>query len=116
VLPHIGLTVLNEQRTSPRKILKTRAVVTFDGAAPLLARTLDVGGNGASISYSEPIQAGRACELSFELFMDGKASSVKTRSKVSHCIFSNGEYKIGFQFVKLDLAAMTLLAKFLRGS
>jgi hypothetical protein len=106
--------VFNEQRTSPRKILKTRAIVTFDGAAPLVARTVDVGGNGVCISYPEPIPPGRACELSFDLFMEGKASSIKTRSKASYCIFSNGEYKIGFQFVNLDLSAMTLLAKFLR--
>jgi hypothetical protein len=31
-----------------------------------------------------------------------------------YCIFSNGEYKIGFQFLSLELAAMTLLAKFMR--
>lgn len=113
-MQQIGSTVFSEQRTSPRKVLRTRAVVTFEGAAPLVVRTVDVGGNGASISCSEPIQAGRACELSFELFIDGKPSSVKTRSKVSHCIFSSGEYRVGFQFVNLDLAAMTLLAKFLR--
>lgn len=110
----MGSTVFNEQRTSPRKVLKTRAVVTFDGAAPLVARTVDAGGNGVCISYPEPIQVGRACELSFDLYMDGKLSTIKTRSKVSHCIFSNGDYRIGFQFVNLDLAAMTLLAKFLR--
>ncbi len=106
--------MFNEQRTSPRKVLKTRAVVTFDGAAPLVARTVDVGGNGVCISHPTPIQLGRACELSFDLYMDGKASTIKTRSKASYCIFSNGEYKIGFQFVNLDLSAMTLLAKFLR--
>lgn len=106
--------MFSEQRTSPRKILKTRAVVTFEGGAPLVARTIDVAANGVCISYAEPIQPGRACELSFELYMDGKAASVKTRSKASYCIFSNGQYKIGFQFVNIDLSAMTLLAKFLR--
>jgi hypothetical protein len=106
--------VFNEQRTSPRKPLKTRAIVAFDGAEPLVARTVDVSGNGVCISYPAPIQPGRACELSFDLYMDGKSSTIKTRSKASYCIFSSGEYKIGFQFVNLDLSAMTLLAKFLR--
>lgn len=106
--------MFSEQRTSPRKVLKTRAVITFDGAAPLVGRTIDVGANGVCISYPAPIQPGRACELSFELYMDGKSSSVKTRSKASYCIFSSGEYKIGFQFVNVDLSAMTLLARFLR--
>lgn len=106
--------MFNEQRTSPRKVLKTRAVVTFEGIAPLTARTVDVGGNGICLNYPQPLPTGRDCELSFDLFMDGKVSTVKTRSKASYCIFSNGEYKIGFQFLYLELAAMTLLAKFMR--
>lgn len=106
--------MFNEQRTSPRKPLKTRAVVTFDGAAPLTARTIDVGGNGICLTYQQPMPNGLECELSFDLFLDGKVSTVKTRSKVLYCIFSNGEYKIGFQFLNLELAAMTLLAKYMR--
>jgi hypothetical protein len=106
--------VLNEQRTSPRKVLKSRALVAFDGAAAFLTRTIDVGANGISVSYPEPIQPGRDCTLSFELYLDGKVSRVTTRSKALHCFFSNGAYKIGFQFVSLDLAGMTLLARFLR--
>lgn len=110
----MGLIVFNEQRTTARKVLKTRAVIAFDGAAPLAARTIDVGANGVCISHPTPIQAGGACDLSFELFMDGKSSNIKTRSKSTYCIFSNGEYKVGFQFVNIDLSAMTLLARFLR--
>lgn len=106
--------MFNEQRTSPRKVLKTRAIVTFDGAAALTARTIDVGGNGICLSYPQPMPTGLECEVCFDLFLDGKVSTVKTRSKALYCIFSNGEYKIGFQFLSLELAAMTLLAKFMR--
>lgn len=106
--------MFNEQRTSPRKVLKARAVVTFDGAAPLAARTVDVGGNGLCLTYTQPMPAGGECTLSFEVLLDGKLHTVKTRSKSLYCIFSNGEYKVGFQFLSLDLAAMTLLAKYMR--
>jgi hypothetical protein len=106
--------VLNEQRTSLRKPLKARAVVAFDGAAPLVVRTVDVGANGVCVHYPAPIQPGRACELCFDLAFDGKATTIKTRSKATYCILSGDVYKIGFQFVNLDLASMTLLAKFLR--
>ena len=107
--------MLNDQRTSPRKVLKTRAVVAFDGLAPLVVRTVDVGANGVCLTSPTQIQPGRAGEVSFEIFIDGKPNTIKTRSKATYCIFSSGAYKIGFQFVNLDLAAMTLLAKFLRG-
>ncbi len=106
--------MFNEQRTSPRKVLKTRAVVAFEGAAPLSARAIDVSGEGICLSYPDSMQPGLSCDLSFDLFMDGKLSTVKTKSRSTYCIFSNGEYKVGFQFLGLDLAAMTLLAKFMR--
>jgi hypothetical protein len=106
--------VFNEQRTSPRKVLKTRALVVFDGAAPVLSRTSDVGSNGICLTHPQPMPVGEECTLSFELFLDGKLATIKTRSKAMYCIFSNGEYKIGFQFLNLELAAMTQLAKFMR--
>jgi hypothetical protein len=31
-----------------------------------------------------------------------------------YCIFSNGEFKAGFQFLNLDLNAMSQLSRFLR--
>jgi hypothetical protein len=106
--------VFNEQRATPRKVLKTRALVTFEGAAARAARTVDVGANGICLSATQPMPHDAPCDLHFELNLDGKVSVVKTRSRVTYCIFSNGEYKIGFQFVSLDLSAMTLLAKFMR--
>jgi hypothetical protein len=95
-------------------VLKTRALLVFDGVAPIAARTSDVGGEGVCLTHAKPMPAGETCTLSFELFIDGKLVTIKTRSKARYCIFSNGEYKIGFQFVNLELAAMTQLAKFMR--
>ncbi|WP_426175613.1 PilZ domain-containing protein [Massilia sp. TWR1-2-2] len=106
--------MFNEQRTSPRKVLKARALVSFDGAAPLAARTVDVGGNGLCLTYPQPMPTGGDCALSFEVSLEGKLHTIRTRSKALYCIFSNGEYKIGFQFLSLDLPAMTLLAKYMR--
>jgi hypothetical protein len=106
--------VFNEQRTSPRKILKSRATVAFEGAAPLVARTIDVSVKGICLSYPQPMPQAQVCELDFDLFVEGKSTTIKTRSRLTYCIFSNGEYKIGFQFLNIDLASMTLLAKYMR--
>ncbi len=106
--------MLIEQRNSPRRVLKTRAVAVFTGVAPITARTIDVSGNGISLSFSRQIPTGLECDLTFDLFLDGQIREIRTRSKVMHCVFSNGEYKVGFQFLNLELSAMTLLAKFLR--
>jgi hypothetical protein len=52
--------------------------------------------------------------LRFDLLVDGNIVPINTRAKASHCILSHGEFKVGFQFLNLDLGAMTALARFLR--
>jgi c-di-GMP-binding flagellar brake protein YcgR len=106
--------VFNEQRTAARKIFKVKAVATMDGHAPMLVRTMDISANGVSISVPEPMQAGQAGQLSFDLLVDGKAVPITARVKAMYCIFSSGEFKVGFQFLNLDLNAMTQLSRFLR--
>ena len=106
--------VFAEQRKSARKVLKVKAVLAMDGMAAATGRTADVSGNGVSVTAAHPLTVGQSGQVSFELFIDGKATVIATRSKVSHCIFSNGEFKIGFQFVNLELSAMAVLARFLR--
>jgi hypothetical protein len=106
--------VFNEQRKSARKVLKVRALLAMDGTEAMIGRTADVGANGVSVTLPDPLQPGQAGQLSFDLFVEGKATTIKTRSKALYCVFSNGEYKVGFQFLNLDLAAMTVLARFLR--
>ncbi len=106
--------MLNEQRQAQRKVLKVKAVVVPEGGSKITARTVDVGSNGVCVAAPDPLKVGSTAELSFEIFFDGKSTPVHTRSKVTYCILSSAEFKIGFQFIHIDLSAMSLLAKFLR--
>lgn len=106
--------MFTEQRKSARKVLKVRAVVAMDGQEGMIGRTADVGANGVSITLPAPLPPGQTGQVSFDLFVDGKVTTINTRSRALHCIFSSGEFKVGFQFLNLELAAMTLLARFLR--
>jgi hypothetical protein len=103
-----------EQRQSARKIFKVKAVVAMEGRAPVLGHTTDIGANGVSITVPDPLQAGQAGLVSFDLLVDGKSVPLRARSKVMYSILSHGEFKIGFQFLHLDLAAMSQLTRFLR--
>jgi c-di-GMP-binding flagellar brake protein YcgR len=106
--------VSTEQRKSVRKIVKVKAVAAMDGLAPMLVRTTDISADGVSISMPEPMPAGVAGQLSFDLFIEGKAVPIAARVKAMYCIFSSGEFKVGFQFLNLDLNAMSQLSRFLR--
>jgi hypothetical protein len=106
--------VFNEQRKSERKVLRTRARVAMEGEAPASGRTSDLGANGVSISLPDPLLVGQTGQVSFDLLVDGKLVPISARAKALYCIFSTGEFKVGFQFLTLELAAMTAVARFLR--
>jgi hypothetical protein len=106
--------VFTEQRKSERKVLRTRAKVAMEGEAPVTGRTSDIGANGASINLPDPLPVGQTGVVSFELLVDGKAVPISARSKALYCIFSGGEFKVGFQFLNLELNAMTAIARYLR--
>jgi hypothetical protein len=105
---------MTDQRQSARKIVKVRAVVAMEGRAPMPGRTSDVGANGVSIAVQNPLQVGQTGQLSFDLLVEGRLTPIAARAKVIYCIFSGGEFKAGFQFLNLDLTAMTQLSRFLR--
>jgi hypothetical protein len=106
--------VVSDQRTSARKILKVRAVLAMEGQPPVQGRTSDLGANGVSITVPHPLQTGQTGQVGFDLLVDGHSFPLHARVKVMYCIFSNGEFKAGFQFVNLDLTAMSQVSRFLR--
>src|SRR3954466_13153490 len=108
------VNVLTEQRQVARKILKTKAVLVVEGEGAVTGRTSDVSANGLSVAFPDPLKAGQAGQLTFDVFVDGKITTIKARAKSLYCILSGGQFKVGFQFLNLELAAMTALARFLR--
>lgn len=105
---------MTDLRQSARKIVKVKAVLAMEGQAPSLAKTSDVGANGVSVAVQSPLQVGQTGQVSFDLLVEGKLTPIAARARVIYCIFSGGEFKVGFQFLNLDLTAMTQLSRFLR--
>lgn len=106
--------MFQEQRKAARKVLRTKAIVAMDGYNPLLGKTADVGSTGVSICVPHPITAGLVGQLNFDLLTDGTFVPMQTRAKVSYCIFSGGDYKVGFHFINLEPGASSALARFMR--
>lgn len=94
--------------------MRAKAVVVMDGMPPMQARTLDIGATGMSLTFEHKLEVGHLGHVSFELFLDGKPQLMTCRSKVSYCIFSGDHFKIGYQFVNLDLTTSAAITKFLR--
>jgi hypothetical protein len=86
----------------------------MEGHAPVQVRTSDIGVNGVSLTVPNPLQTGQVGQVAFDLLVDGKSFPLQARARVMYCIFSNGEFKAGFQFMNLDLNALSQLSRFLR--
>lgn len=89
-------------------------MIVMDGGSPMPARTYDLGLAGISVTSEQKVQVGATGQIVFEMLVDGKPQIVNTRGKVSHCIFSGGEFKIGFIFLPLDNDAAGAITKFMR--
>ncbi|RYE66711.1 MAG: PilZ domain-containing protein [Oxalobacteraceae bacterium] len=105
---------MTDQRQSVRKICKVKALVVMDGQPPVLGRTTDLGAQGISATVGRPMQAGQLGQVGFDLLVEGRTVSLRVRTKVMYSILSGDEYKVGFQFLHLDLNTMTELARFLK--
>lgn len=110
----IGSRVFNEQRQSNRKILKVKALVTVDGGETLVARTIDIGGDGMCVSVPQRVAQGAVAMVRFELYHDGKSTSISVKSRAQYAILSSDEFKVGFQFVNLELSSMASISRFLQ--
>ncbi|TWI69933.1 PilZ domain-containing protein [Pseudoduganella lurida] len=106
--------MLVDQRQGVRKILRVRAMVVLDGSAPLPARTFDLGLAGMSVTTASKVDTGKPGQVVFEMLVDGKPQIITCRAKVSHCIFSGNEFKVGFVFQPLTPEATAAITKFVR--
>jgi hypothetical protein len=93
--------------------LKVKALLSIDGGQPVTARTLDVGADGLCLVLDNPLPPGLVADVYFEIFHDGKLRPITSRAKVQYCILSNAGFKVGFNFLNLELASVTILSKYM---
>lgn len=106
--------MFEDQRKTPRKVYRSKAMLAIDGQAPVTGKTTDVGASGASVSVADPVAVGQGGQLAFDLLVEGRFVTIHTRVRVTHCIFSSGEFKVGLQFLSPELATVSALARFMR--
>ncbi|HEY5799178.1 MAG TPA: PilZ domain-containing protein [Burkholderiaceae bacterium] len=106
--------MIPEQRQSPRRVLKVKAMVAMAGEQPVQVRTYDVGNQGVGIVMPHPVKPGAAGQISFDLYFDGRSNAIKSNVKVAHCIFGGGEFKVGLNFAGIDAAGAAAISQYLR--
>ena len=107
--------IVEEQRKSERKIVKVKALVKLDGGDAVMGRTFDLGTSGVGVLLDVPMKTGVQARVSVGLLVNGVVTPMHTQARVQYCIFSNGDYRIGMQFLQLEAATAVMLARYLRG-
>lgn len=105
---------MEEQRKSERKLVKVKAMIKLESGEAVMGRTFDLGATGVGILLDIPLKTGIQVRVSVGLLVQGIVTPMHAQGRVQYCIFSNGEYRIGFQFLQLEPATVAMLARFLR--
>jgi c-di-GMP-binding flagellar brake protein YcgR len=105
---------VEEQRKAERKLVKVKTLVKLEGGDAIMGRSFDLATTGVGVLLEVPLKTGIQARVSIGLLVNGVVAPIHTQGRVQYCIFSNGEYRIGFQFLQLEAATATTLARFLR--
>ncbi len=94
--------------------MRGRAMLMLDGAAPVHARTQDVGLGGVSLSVVDSVLIEQCGLVSFQIFCGGKLDIITTRVEVVHCVCSSEGFKVGLQFGRLEEPAVAAIVNYLQ--
>lgn len=109
-------TVVKDKRDGPRKSFQRRAVLTFEEAAPLNIRTIDLSSNGVVFRLDQPLQAGLVCKIAIHAFFGEEASHIIARCSVADAILAGLHgFRIGLQFTSIDAANKSLVNRVVNG-
>ena len=103
-----------DSRRSVRKILKAKAQLSISNGPPVEGRTIDIGIDGMGMVLPVSVVRGQNGKVIINMYFDGKAHLVDTAIKVTYCVFSSGEFRVGCQFVRLETAELGSISAFLR--
>jgi hypothetical protein len=101
-----------DDRRSPRRICRVRAVVDVTGGPSLPAVTVDIGRDGMAVLLPCPLPDGTACRVAFSIFSGGSVQRLELSAKACRSIFVRDDVRVGLAFTSVMPAAGNLLGEF----
>jgi c-di-GMP-binding flagellar brake protein YcgR len=105
-----------EQRKFPRRPLKRAARVVTRDAPPVEGTTIDVSAGGLCLVLPRQLPVGAPCAVSFDIPVNAFKQTVSAVSRVTWAICSTDGFKTGLQFVEIDPASATAIARYVSGT
>ena len=101
-----------DDRRSPRRLCRVRAVVDVTGGPRLPGVTVDIGRDGMAVLLSRPLRDGTTCRVGFSIFSGGRVQRIELNARASTSIFLRDAVRVGLSFSGMMPAVGNLLAEF----
>ncbi len=114
--PSFGVAAASarERRASPRKPLRTQAVVNVAGQQ-LSARTIDMSREGLSITLDRNLAPGTLCNVAFSLLVDGHSVALNLQGRVAHGVLTGQQgFKVGLVLSRMPAQDQDAIDRYLR--
>jgi hypothetical protein len=101
-----------DDRRSPRRICRLRAVVDVTGGPSLPAVTVDIGRDGMAVLLPRPLPDGTTCRVAFSIFSGGRVQRLDLNARASNSVFVRDAVRVGLAFTGMMPATGKLLGDF----
>jgi hypothetical protein len=101
-----------DDRRSPRRICRLRAVVDVIGGKSLPAVTVDIGRDGMAVLLPCPLPDGTTCRVAFSIFSGGSVQRLDLNARVTNSVFVRDYVRVGLAFTGMMPATGSLLGEF----
>jgi c-di-GMP-binding flagellar brake protein YcgR len=107
-----NFSIPDDVRSETRTVLRVGATILFKDAAPMHAKTIDIGLRGMALLSPEQVTPGTLCGIRFSAMIQGKMTKVEAVARVvySICVGTAG-FRIGYQFTDMDSASKTAVTQ-----
>lgn len=86
-------------RLAERKVVSGKAQITIGSGFSVGGKLIDLSEGGVCAMLDDPITIKKVCNISCNIFQNGKSYKFSLPSVVAYCVLVSGRgYKVGFQF------------------
>ena len=102
----------SDRRAAHRKVLR-QAASMIQGDTARQVKTWDLGTDGMCLLTSKPIPPGSRRQVTFDIPLPGKTTTVTVDVKVVYSSYAGpGEFKVGTIFIGLDQEVVNTIKEF----
>jgi len=104
-------------RLAERKVVHGKANITIGSGFSMTGKLIDLSEGGVCVMLDDPVTIKKVCNISCNIFQNGKGHTFSLPSVVAYCVLVSGRgYKVGFQFGPRNPAATQTIIDVLKSS